>query len=69
MLFRSMFYEARGFYGEDLKLAKLEDYIDSLGKTQDVYGTSCIGCSCQQSVWSQSVVYRDTLVPNPWDSV
>ena len=34
-----------------------------------VYGTSCIGCSCQQSVWSQSVVYRDTLVSNPWDSV
>ena len=33
-----------------------------------VYGTSCIGCSCQQSVWSQGVIYRDTLVPNPWDS-
>lgn len=32
--FERMFYEARGFYGEDLKLAKLEDYIDSLGKTQ-----------------------------------
>lgn len=31
--FERMFYEARGFYGEDLKLAKLEDYIDSLGKT------------------------------------
>lgn len=30
--FERMFYEARGFYGEDLKLAKLEDYIDSLGK-------------------------------------
>lgn len=34
-----------------------------------VYGTSCIGCGCQQSVWSQGVIYRDTLVPNPWDSV
>lgn len=33
--FERMFYEARGFYGEDLKLAKLEDYIDSLGKTQE----------------------------------
>ena len=27
--FERMFYEARGFYGEDLKLAKLEDHIDS----------------------------------------
>lgn len=33
--FERMFYEASGFYGEDLKLAKLEDYIDSLGKTQE----------------------------------
>ena len=33
--FERMFYEARGFYGEDLKLAKLEDYIDSLGKTRE----------------------------------
>lgn len=33
--FERMFYEARGFYGEDLKLAKLEDHIDSLGKTQE----------------------------------
>lgn len=33
--FERMFYEARGFYGEDLKLAKLEDYIDSLGKTHE----------------------------------
>ena len=33
-----------------------------------VYGTSCIGCGCQQFVWSQGVIYRDTLVPNPWDS-
>ena len=24
-----------------------------------VYGTSCIGCGCQQSVWSQGVIYRD----------
>lgn len=33
--FERMFYEARGFCGEDLKLAKLEDHIDSLGKTQE----------------------------------
>lgn len=33
--FERMFYEARGFYGEDLKLAKLEEHIDSLGKTQE----------------------------------
>lgn len=34
--FERMFYEARGFYGEDLKLAKLEEHIDSLGKTQEL---------------------------------
>ncbi len=32
--FQRVFYESRGFYGEDLKLAKLEEHIDFQGKTQ-----------------------------------
>ncbi len=32
--FQRVFYESRGFYGEDLKLAKLEEFIDGEGKTQ-----------------------------------
>ncbi len=32
--FERMFFEHLGFYGEDLKLAKLEKYIDEQGKTQ-----------------------------------
>ena len=30
-----MFYENLGFFGEDLKLAKLEQFIDSQGKTEE----------------------------------
>ena len=48
--------------------ATYETLCQSAGKQITWYGTSCIGCSCQQSVWSQGVIYRDTLVPNPWDS-
>lgn len=33
--FERVFYESRGFYGEDLKLAKLEEFIDSKGKTEE----------------------------------
>ena len=33
--FERVFYEHRGFFGEDLKLAKLEEYIDEQGKTQE----------------------------------
>ncbi|MEG1246343.1 BREX system P-loop protein BrxC [Gordonibacter sp.] len=33
--FQRVFYENQGFYGEDLKLAKLEAFIDSKGKTQE----------------------------------
>ena len=33
--FQRVFYENRGFYGEDLKLAKLEAFIDEKGKTEE----------------------------------
>ena len=33
--FQSVFYENQGFYGEDLKLARLESFIESKGKTQE----------------------------------
>ncbi len=32
--FQVAYYEYRGFYGQDLKLAKLEEFIDDQGKTQ-----------------------------------
>ncbi len=34
-VFAKMFYNHLGFYGEDLKLAKLEQYIDQQGKTEE----------------------------------
>lgn len=34
-VFAKMFYNYRGFYGEDLKVAKLEQYIDKQGKTEE----------------------------------
>ena len=34
-VFAKMFYNHLGFYGEDLKLAKLEQYIDKQGKTEE----------------------------------
>jgi hypothetical protein len=34
-VFAKMFYNHLGFYGEELKVAKLEQYIDSLGKTEE----------------------------------
>ena len=34
-VFAKMFYNHIGFFGSDLKVAKLERYIDSLGKTQE----------------------------------
>mgnify|MGYP000843604052 FL=1 len=33
--FQRVFYENQGFYGEDLKLAKLEAHIDSKGRTDE----------------------------------
>jgi len=33
-VFAKMFYNHLGFYGDDLKIAKLERYVDSQGKTQ-----------------------------------
>ena len=33
--FQRVFYENQGFYGEDLKLAKLEKFIDEKGKTEE----------------------------------
>ena len=33
--FARVFYEHMGFYGEDLKLARLEQFIDSRGKTEE----------------------------------
>lgn len=33
--FERVFYENLGFFGEDLKLAKLEQFIDSQGKTEE----------------------------------
>lgn len=30
-----MFYEARGFFGKDLKLARLEEHIEEQGKTRE----------------------------------
>lgn len=33
--FERMFYEARGFFGKDLKLACLEEHIEEQGKTQE----------------------------------
>lgn len=33
--FERVFYENMGFFGEDLKLAKLEQFIDSQGKTEE----------------------------------
>lgn len=34
-VFAKMFYNYLGFYGEDLKVAKLEQFIDSNGKTEE----------------------------------
>lgn len=34
-VFAKMFYNFLGFYGEDLKVAKLEQFIDSQGKTEE----------------------------------
>lgn len=34
-VFAKMFYNYLGFYGEDLKLAKLEQFIDKQGKTEE----------------------------------
>ena len=34
-VFAKMFYNYLGFYGEDLKVAKLEQFIDKLGKTEE----------------------------------
>ena len=34
-VFAKMFYNHLGYFGSDLKVAKLERYIDSLGKTQE----------------------------------
>lgn len=33
--FAKVFYEHKGFYGDDLKVAKLEQFIDKSGKTDD----------------------------------
>ena len=30
-----MFYEHLGFYGEDLKLARMEQFVESQGKTDE----------------------------------
>ena len=37
--FERVFYENRGFFGEDLRLAKLEAFIDEQGKTQQFRDT------------------------------
>lgn len=37
--FERVFYEHLGFYGEDLKLAKLEQFVDSRGKTAEFRAT------------------------------
>ena len=34
-IFAKVFYEHKGFYGDDLKVAKLEQFIDKSGKTND----------------------------------
>ena len=34
-IFAKMYYESRGFYGADFKLARLERRIDDAGKTQE----------------------------------
>lgn len=34
-VFAKVFYEYRGFYGDDLKVAKLEQYIDKSGKMEE----------------------------------
>ena len=34
-VFAKVFYEYRGFYGDDLKVARLEQFIDKSGKTAD----------------------------------
>lgn len=36
-VFAKMFYNFMGFYGEDLKVAKLEQFISKQGKTEDFY--------------------------------
>ena len=36
-VFAKMFYNHLGFYGEDLKVAKLEQFIDSQGKTKEFH--------------------------------
>ena len=33
--FESVFFEHRGFYGEDFKIARLENHIEDLGKTEE----------------------------------
>ena len=33
-VFAKVFYEHRGFYGDDLKVAKLEQFVDKAGKTE-----------------------------------
>ena len=34
-VFAKVFYEYRGFYGDDLKVARLEQYIEKAGKTEE----------------------------------
>lgn len=62
--FERVFFEHRGFFGEDLKLAKLEDYIDSCGKTQefrDTYERMCGGAWIDER---ETYEYReDDIVP------
>lgn len=62
--FERVFFEHRGFFGEDLKLAKLEDYIDSCGKTQefrDAYERACGGSWVEER---ETYEYRqDDIVP------
>ena len=36
-VFAKMFYNHLGYYGEDLKVAKLEQYVDCLGKTEEFH--------------------------------
>lgn len=61
--FQRVFYENRGFYGEDLKLARLEAFIDEQGKTDEFHAAferiSGMGWLDNRDGWS---FYEDDMV-------
>lgn len=68
-IFAKMFYEHLGFYGDDLKVARLEMFIDSQGKTEefrqvihDINGDSWEELRSAMAFWEDDVVAALTKV-------